>query len=69
VEHCIRIVTESAPWAFGLAEHVVGIGGRELHPNAEAGTHMAGDNNLEHRVRVEFNDWCERAKVGVIACM
>jgi hypothetical protein len=69
VEHSISVVTDSAPGAFGLAEHVVGIGGRELYPNAKAGTHMAGDSTFEHRVRVKFDDRCERAGVGVMACM
>jgi hypothetical protein len=47
----------------------MGIGDRELHPNAEAGAHLAGDSIYKHKVRVEFNDWCERAGLGVMACM
>jgi hypothetical protein len=48
---------------------VVVIWGRELNPDAEAGAHLAGDNNFKHRVRVEFNDKCKRAGLGVMACM
>jgi hypothetical protein len=40
-----------------------------MHPHAKAVTHMAGDSSLEHRVKVEFYEWCERAGVGVMACM
>jgi hypothetical protein len=69
VEHFINIVPDSAPWAFGFAKHEMGIGGRELYPNAEAGEHLAGDSNFKHRVQVESYDWCERAELGVMACM
>jgi hypothetical protein len=47
----------------------MGIWGRELYPDTEAGAHMAGDNSFKHRVRVEFYDRCERARLGVMACM
>jgi hypothetical protein len=61
VEHRRSIVPDSVPWAFGFAEHVMGIGGRELYPDAEAGAHLAGDNSFKHIVGVKFNDRCERA--------
>jgi hypothetical protein len=63
------MVPDSAPWTFGFAEHVMGIWGRELYPDAEAGGHMAGNNSFKHIVRVEFYDRCERASLGVMACM
>jgi hypothetical protein len=69
VEHSRRIVPDSAPWAFSFAEHVMGMGSKELHPNAEVGAHMAGDNNFKHKVRVEFCDLCERAGSDVMECM
>jgi hypothetical protein len=47
----------------------MGIGGRELHPNAEAGAHLPGDNGFKHKVRVEFYDWCERAGLSIMVCM
>jgi hypothetical protein len=33
------------------------------------GAHLAGDNDFKHKVRVELYDWCERAGLGVMACM
>jgi hypothetical protein len=48
MEHWISIVPDSAPWAFGFAEYVMGIWGKELHPNAEAGAHLAGDISFSH---------------------
>jgi hypothetical protein len=69
VEHLKGIVPDCTPQAFGFAEHVMGIWGRELYPDAEAGAHPAGDSNFKHRVRVEFYDRCERALLGVMACM
>jgi hypothetical protein len=69
VEHRISSVPDSEPRAFGLAEHVMGIWGRELYPDAEAGAHLMGDSSFEHNVRVEFYDRCERARLGVMACM
>jgi hypothetical protein len=63
VEHrtARSIVPDSAPWAFGFAKHVMSIRGREMYPDVEAGTHMGGDNNFKHRVRVKFYDLCKRA--------
>jgi hypothetical protein len=58
-----------APWAFGFAEHVMGIWGGELYPDAEAGAHLASGSIFKHRVRVEFYDRCEHARLGVMACM
>jgi hypothetical protein len=40
--------------AFGLAEHVMGIWGRKLNPDAKAGAHAAGDNNFKDKVRVKI---------------
>jgi hypothetical protein len=42
VEHRKSIALDSAPGTFGFAEHVMGIGSRKLHPDAEASAHMAG---------------------------
>jgi hypothetical protein len=42
------IVPDSAPRTFGFAEHVMGIGGRKLHPEAKASAHLAGDTNLKY---------------------
>jgi hypothetical protein len=69
VEHRRSIVPDSASWAFGFAEHVMGMWGRELYPDAEAGAHLAGDSNFKHGVRVEFHDRCESVLLGVLACM
>jgi hypothetical protein len=65
----MRIVPDSARRAFGFAEHVMGTGGRELDPDADMCAHEAGDINFKHKVRVEFYDSCERARLGVMACM
>jgi hypothetical protein len=48
---------------------VMGIRGSKLHADAHASAHMAGDSNLKDRVRVELEDRCERAGLGVMACM
>jgi hypothetical protein len=69
VEHRKSIVTDSAPWSFGFAEHMMGVWERDKYPDAEAGAHMAGDIIFKQRVRVEFYDRCERAWWGVMACM
>jgi hypothetical protein len=58
-----RRCADSAPRAFGFAEHVMGIWGRELYSDAEACAHLAGDKSFNHRVRVEFYDRCERARL------
>jgi hypothetical protein len=69
VEHRKSIVLDSAPWAFSFAEHMTGIWGKELYPDAEAGAHLVNGNNFKHKVRVEFYDRCNRARLGVMACM
>jgi hypothetical protein len=51
VEHRRSTVPESAPRAYGFAEHVMGIWGREMYPDAEVGAHLAGDNIFKHIVR------------------
>jgi hypothetical protein len=61
VEHRRGIVPDSAPGAFGFAEQVMSIGGRELHTYAQASTHLSGDNSINYIVRVELEDRCERA--------
>jgi hypothetical protein len=45
----------------------MGIWDRELNPDAEAGAHLACGNGFKHIVRVELNDRCKRASVGMIA--
>jgi hypothetical protein len=69
VQHRRRIVPDSAPRTFGFAEHVVSVWGRELYPNAEVCAHMASGNNFKHIVGVKLEDWCERARLGVMAGM
>mmetsp|Transcript_14020 Transcript_14020/g.24847 ORF Transcript_14020/g.24847 Transcript_14020/m.24847 type:complete len:207 (-) Transcript_14020:420-1040(-) len=69
VEHRRCIVPDGAPGTFGLAEHVVGVWGRELYPDAEVCAHLASDSSFKHRVRVKFEDRCERARLGVMAGM
>jgi hypothetical protein len=48
---------------------VVGVWGRELHPDAEVCAHMASDNSFKHIVGVKLEDRCERARLGVMAGM
>jgi hypothetical protein len=43
--------------------------GRELDPDAEMYAHLAGDCSYKDKVRVNFYDRCERARVGVMTCM
>jgi hypothetical protein len=62
VEHRRGTVPDSAPKAFGFAEHVMGIWGRELYSDAEACAHLAGDSSFKHRGIVEFYDFCEGAR-------
>jgi hypothetical protein len=54
VDHRRCIIPDFAPRAFGLAEHVMGIGGRKLHTDVHASTHLAGYNNLKTKVRVKL---------------
>jgi hypothetical protein len=61
VEHRRSIAPDGSPWAFGFAEHVMGIGGKELYPDAKAGAYLAGDISFKHGVRVKSYDRCERA--------
>jgi hypothetical protein len=69
VEHRRRIVPDSAPRTFGFAEHVVGVWGREVDPDAEMCAHLAGDCNFKDKVRVKFYDKCERARLGMMSCV
>jgi hypothetical protein len=48
------IVPEGAPWSFNFAEHVMSIGGRKLHTDAQASAHVAYDKSLKDIVRVEL---------------
>jgi hypothetical protein len=57
------------PRTFGFAEHVVDVWGRELHPDAEVCAHPASDSSFRHKVGVKLEDWCERARLGVMAGM
>jgi hypothetical protein len=61
MEHRKRVVHDYAPGAFGFADHVMGIGGRELHTDAHASTHMAGRTSLKNRFRVKLKDRGEGA--------
>jgi hypothetical protein len=47
----------------------MGIGGRKLHTDAQSSAHLAGDISLKDRIRVELEDRCERARMGVMVCM
>jgi hypothetical protein len=69
VEHRRRIVPDSAPRTLGFAEHVLGAWGKELDPDAEMGAHLAVGCSFKDRVRVKCYDRCERARLGVMACM
>jgi hypothetical protein len=69
VEHRRSIVPDRAQRAFGFADHVMGIWGRELYSDAEACAHVVGNNNFKHRVQVEFYDRCERARLLEMAGM
>jgi hypothetical protein len=61
MEHRKCIVPDSAPGAFGFAEHVMGTGGRKLHIDAQASAHLAIDCSLKNIVKVKLQDRCERA--------
>jgi hypothetical protein len=61
VEHRRCVVLDSAPWTFGLAEHVMGIGGRELHTDTHASAHLTSSSNLKDIVRVKIKDRGEGA--------
>ena len=50
-----------APWAFGFAEHVMGIEARELYTDAHASTHLACRSSLKDKVRVKLKDRGEGA--------
>ena len=56
-----RSVPDSAPRTFGFAEHVVGVRGREMDPDAKACAHPTSDNSFKHRVGVKLEYWCEPA--------
>jgi hypothetical protein len=40
-----------------------------LDPDAEVCAHLASDNSFKHRVGIKLEDWCERARLGVMAGM
>jgi hypothetical protein len=48
---------------------MVGVWGRELDPDAEVCAHLAGECSFKDRIRVKFYDWCERARLGVMAAI
>jgi hypothetical protein len=52
---------------FGFAEHVVGVWGRELDPDAEVCAHPTSGSSFKHRVGVKLEDGCECARLGVMA--
>jgi hypothetical protein len=68
MEHRRCIVPDSAPRTFGFAEHVVGIRGRELDPDAEVCAHVASDGSFKHRVGVKFEDVYDRTRLLWRAC-
>jgi uncharacterized protein YijF (DUF1287 family) len=47
----------------------VGVWGKELDPDAEVCAHPASDSSFKHRVGVKLEEWCERARLGVMAGM
>jgi hypothetical protein len=55
VEHGRCVVADCALGAFGFAEHVVGIGGREFDTDAHASTHLPVRSSLKDKVRVKSN--------------
>jgi hypothetical protein len=49
-------VSNCVPWPFGLAEHVVGIGFKDLHTDTQRSARLTGGSGIEDRVRVKFID-------------
>jgi hypothetical protein len=56
VEHCGCVVPDGALGAFGFAEHVVVIGGRELYTDAHSSAHLTGRGSLKERARFKIKD-------------
>jgi hypothetical protein len=54
VEHRRCVVPDCAPWAFGFAEHAVGIGGSELYTDAHASTHLTGRSSVQDIVQIKL---------------
>jgi hypothetical protein len=67
VEHCICIVPDYAPRAFDKAEHVVGIGSRELCTDTNASAHLPGRGGLKTRVRAKLDDGAKCARMRMMA--
>jgi hypothetical protein len=63
------IVPDCTSGSFGLAEHVVGIGGRESYTDAHASTHLPGGGSLKNKVQVKLDDGGENARLKMMSCM